>query len=677
MFRYNRKLCLCIGLLLVLILANQKWKHSTEITIDKTWQIDIETITRITCNNKEQTADFPSKKFDERFYVFGPKCKMPKVNPYKEGFPEWKPLKFKACTDEPSLISVKYDRDKKHYMLHLNMEVSLKHLANYSDFGCTYIEVVSGGPNTSVYVESPKYFHQDWIVPNHFLGVIVECHELANKSRVLQKDAFAFVQHPKNRNEVNDARRGIKYPSVFLFGIDSMSRMNFHKSMPLTSKFVRQKGWFEMEGYNKVGDNTLPNLLAVLTGRTPSQWRSYCDVRKSGCLDSLIFLWNHFHHAGYLTAYAEDLSSISTFNYLKMGFKRPPVDFYLRPFLMVIEQVLQSVEYFGCKYCVGRKHSFTYVFDFAKQLIERFVFEQQKPLFGLFWTSSFTRDDFRGGANLDGMFLNYMKQFKEYGLFDRSIVILLSDHGSRYGPLAEHYSGFLEERQPMLHIYLPPWYRKRYPSVVNALHLNRNRLSSNFDLHLGIRQLIEQIHPRKRFIRVVKCEICQSILEVLPENRSCSDAGIPDHWCTCRPFVSVRITDFIRRLTKFTVSRMNRYLKLLNVDGDCHRLKLNKVIKADQQLHFDELGNEVDASDQVETYRIVFTTKPNNAKFRSTVFSDDNNDIVTTNMDRISRLNSYQNESYCVDDATAKKFCMCIKPEELRIRKRRPSKKKK
>ncbi|XP_070071042.1 uncharacterized protein [Drosophila takahashii] len=356
MFRYNaRKLCFCmVFVLLVFILANHKSDESKKKTIEETL-IDIEPVTQITLNHSEQT----SENVFERFFVFSPRCKMPKVNPFVEGFPELKPLEFKSCTDEPSLVSVIYDRERQHYMLHLNMEVSLNHFADYSIFGCTYIEVVPGGEDVFAYVEPPEYFPQDWIVPSHFLGVIVECHEMANKSRVLQRDAFSFVQQPKNRNEDNDRLRGAKYPSVFLFGIDSISRMNFRRSMPLTSTFVSQKGWFEMEGYNKVADNTLPNLMAILTGRTPRQWRSQCDVRKSGCLDSLTFLWNHFHNAGYLTAYAEDLSSISTFNYLKMGFKRPPVDFYLRPFLMVIEQAMQTLEYFGFKYCVGRKHSFT------------------------------------------------------------------------------------------------------------------------------------------------------------------------------------------------------------------------------------------------------------------------------------------------------------------------------
>ncbi|XP_020804831.1 uncharacterized protein LOC110181429 [Drosophila serrata] len=238
---------------------------------------------------------------------------------------------------------------------------------------------------------------------------------MANKSRILQRDAFSFIQYPKNRNEANDAKRAAKYPNVFLFGIDSMSKMHFHRTMPRTSRFVSQEGWYEMEGFNKVGDNTLPNLLAVLTGRTPKQWRFKCDVRLAGCLDSLTYLWDHFRHAGYLTAYAEDLATISTFNYMKHGFIRPPVDYYLRHFLMVIEQVAETKMHQGQIYCVGRRHSFSYILDYAKQLIQRFVLEKPKPLFGLFWTSSCTHDDFRGAYNFDEPFVRYLKQFQDTG----------------------------------------------------------------------------------------------------------------------------------------------------------------------------------------------------------------------------------------------------------------------
>lgn len=40
--------------------------------------------------------------------------------------------------------------------------------------------------------------------------------------------------------------------SVFMFGMDSVSRLNFIRSMPLTYQNVHDNGWFELQGYNKV-----------------------------------------------------------------------------------------------------------------------------------------------------------------------------------------------------------------------------------------------------------------------------------------------------------------------------------------------------------------------------------------------------------------------------------------
>ncbi|KAH8255826.1 hypothetical protein KR038_011295, partial [Drosophila bunnanda] len=601
------------------------------------------------------------------FFVFSPQCKIPRVNPFEESFMKFRPLPFRACAKEPALVSVIYDTYKRQYRLHVNSDVASSHFGSYGNYGCTY-EEVGRGPNDSLGLLKPKkYFSQDWLVPRNILGLIVECRELANKSRILQLDAFAFIQYPRNRNETNDARRAAKYPNIFLFGIDSTSRMNFHRFMPYTSRFVRQEGWYEMEGFNKVGDNTLPNLLAVLTGRTPNQWRFKCDVRQQGCLDSLIYLWDHFRNAGYLTAYAEDLARISTFNYMKHGFTRPPVDYYLRHFLLVTEQVAQTITHHGQIYCVGRRHSFSYVLDFAKQLIQRFVAETPKPLFGLFWTSSCTHDDFRGASNLDKPFVGYLKKFQEYGLFERSIVILFSDHGSRYGPLAQHYTGFLEERLPMLHIYIPPWYRERYPRVARALGINRNRLSSNYDLYAGLRHIITQIRPGIRFHHSFPPNTIRSIFEVLPRNRTCQQAGIPMHWCTCKPFVDVRVTFFFLRLAKVAASRMNEYLKMLDLQEDCHVITPHKVTKADVMLHFDESGFTVPAPYGVNTFSLVFSTSPNEAMFRSIVLSNRNQSFVHTEIDMISRLNAYSNESHCVKDAVAKKFCCCLQDKLLKL----------
>ncbi|XP_002133328.3 uncharacterized protein [Drosophila pseudoobscura] len=609
-----------------------------------------------------QTIEKTPISVAENFFVFSPKCKIPYVDPLSEDFLNMSvPYPYKTCTEDPDLFSVLYHRKTKHYILHLNKEVMKTRFSNISNYACFYFETMAGTNDSYAVARRAELIENDFIVPHHFLGLVVQCNDLDNNSRVLQADAFSFVQHPVDRNETSDAWRGTNYPSVFLFGIDTMSRMNFHRTMPLTSKFVRHSGWYEMEGYNKVADNTLPNLLAVLTGRSAKNWSKGCNLKTAGCFNYITYLWDHFHNAGYLTAYAEDLSSISTFNYLKSGFVRKPVDFYLRPFVTILEHVLKSVEWIGCKYCLGRRHSFSYVFDYAKQLIQRFVHETPKPLFGFFWTSSFTHDDHSGGANLDAIYVKYLEEFKEYGLFDRAIVILFSDHGARYGYLANHPTGFLEERLPMLHIYLPPWYRRRYPQVARALRLNRNRLTSSYDLHLGIRHILEQIRPGIDFISSYSCIKCRSLLRVVPKNRGCSDANIPIHWCACETYVPVATTGLALQLAQVIVYRMNQFLAKLNLDADCETLYLRKLLKASRQLHFDDVGVEIAPPNGMEIYKLEFTTSPNNGKFRSLVRSKFNAEHVSLDLDEISRLNSYRNESYCAEDILAKKLCVCLK----------------
>lgn len=55
--------------------------------------------------------------------------------------------------------------------------------------------------------------------------------------------------------------------SLLIIGIDSISRLNMIRSLPKTRKFLQETGWFELEGFNKVGLNTLPNLVVMLSGK--------------------------------------------------------------------------------------------------------------------------------------------------------------------------------------------------------------------------------------------------------------------------------------------------------------------------------------------------------------------------------------------------------------------------
>lgn len=78
-------------------------------------------------------------------------------------------------------------------------------------------------------------------------GMLVEC-RTADEMRVLQRDAFVFVQYKDPPQNV----KPVKKASVIMYGIDTVSRTNLRRMMPMVFEFLKSPGWYEMMGYNKV-----------------------------------------------------------------------------------------------------------------------------------------------------------------------------------------------------------------------------------------------------------------------------------------------------------------------------------------------------------------------------------------------------------------------------------------
>jgi hypothetical protein len=89
-----------------------------------------------------------------------------------------------------------------------------------------------------------------------------------------------------------------------------------------------------------VGENTFPNAVAFTTGQRG--FKEACGNESTAFpLDNCSFIWKDFSRSGWLTSLIEDVPYLATFNYLKVGFVLPPVDFYFRPFMLGLYKVLQ------------------------------------------------------------------------------------------------------------------------------------------------------------------------------------------------------------------------------------------------------------------------------------------------------------------------------------------------
>jgi len=514
-------------------------------------------------------------------------------------------------------------------------------------------------------LSDPRPLNQSFLVPKDIDFLSTQCYAVNGKKEIklLQEDGFLFVQDRLSNNTKNPEENRPdeeSKPNVIILGIDSTSRLNLRRSMPKLHKFLQRPGWFEMQGFNKVGENTIPNLLAMLTGNAEEKAMAQSRFSHGGFIDKLKYIWQRFKNYGYQTAFGEDCGKINTFNYNKPGFKKQPVDYYLRNFIVALETILKTRREFGNVFCLGRKLGFKYVFDFARQFMQRF--EKVAPVFGIFWSNSFTHEDFLGATALDKVFWEYLLVYDALGFFNRSIVFVLSDHGYRYGVTRQNAkSGYLEERLPMMFIYVPPWFRKRYPQYVENLKTNQNRLSSGFDVHMTLHHLLQlNVTSMSKFspnLRASQCKGCQSLFFELPHNRKCSQAGIRDKWCSCEPIETVTNKKHITKVALEVVRHMNQHLEDRNLTEICENYTLKRVVHMDRKI---PVTDESVEDDELHTYVISFYTRPTLAHFEATVQWNTHKKSLIMKVDEISRLESYKKHSKCTNDPVIKKYCICI-----------------
>ncbi|XP_037906319.1 uncharacterized protein LOC119648621 [Hermetia illucens] len=391
-----------------------------------------------------------------------------------------------------------------------------------------------------------KHFEKATIIDPKIEFLYVKCNKQNNRKLVYSNVHFLLPERKRLRKNLDRVKGDEKQKriSVLVLGIDSISRINFYRMMPQTAKYVNEMGWFELYGYNKVGINTFPNVLAMLAGISieykgdngtikPDDPETKCDPHDF--FDSCPFIWKNFRKAGYVTAYGEDKPEYSTFNYEKKGFQHSPTDYYLRPFLVAAKSLLKVRHPNIAMHCVGFMNEAELVYDYGLEFIEH---HRDDPYFGIFWVNSFSHNYFHTPQAMDTKILDYLQQFGQKGVFNKSIVLFLSDHGIRFGPYRRSNQAYIEERLPFFFIWLPPWLKAQHPELEDALTINKHRLATPLDVHQTLKHIMilsgESEHLDSA---TVEDEGSQTLFKPLPPNRSCRDARIPDFYCACRDLI--------------------------------------------------------------------------------------------------------------------------------------------
>ncbi|XP_034109567.1 uncharacterized protein LOC117571506 isoform X1 [Drosophila albomicans] len=595
------------------------------------------------------------------YLVYSNQCRIVDLDPYKrEVMRHFKRVSYKPCKQRLPLTQVRYDETTRRYVLSINStafeEYPVKHTLSCCYMG---VERVS---ETNVSTTHCQHFKSKAQIANTTDSVIVKCS--TERGQIYINGHATIPERTEIRQRLKQWRKqdqGRRVPSVLMIGIDSISRVNLIRAMPKTAQYLYDNDWFELAGYNKIDDNTFPNIMALMTGYNLSNAMKHCNPYVSGGLDKCDFVWKRYKQHGYVTAYGEDAVKINTFNYLKKGFKQPPVDYYLRPYLAAAEKMLDVNMVLGLPHCLGFETESEHVYNYALEFARRY---RNESFFGFFWTNTHSHGDISQTSSMDDYLRDYLLRLVAQGTMKHSIVVFFSDHGLRFGPTRSTWSGHLEERLPFLFIWLPPFMRSQHPEFVEALRLNRNRLTTPYDLHLTLKHILTltgRTNSLETGLDTAKdCPQCQSLLLPVPLNRSCEDVAIADHWCTCWSYDAVyKNSKTIRHLGERVVHYLNDFVTNFR-NGSlahlCQPLALQTITSAYKARIVDTAdlsGNQV--------YWLTFSTSPNQALYEATVrynkrLPSEENVMVTGS---VSRLNSYSGEADCMNDFAIKKYCYC------------------
>lgn len=458
--------------------------------------------------------------------------------------------------------------------------------------------------------------------------------------------------------------------NVLVLTFDSVSHNHFLRSVPQAYKILTEElGAVVLNNYNIVGDGTLAALFPILTGKTELE---FPDARRK--LNNIFpkhlnpehFLFGQLHQDGYHTAYFEDLPKVGTFTTRLNGFKYQPTDHYLRSFFLEDYKIkLTEKETF---FCIGATPTFRLLMDLTRNFVMR-----EGKRFGFTVISDIAHEEPTIFSTVANDLSKLLRTFKASGILENTLLIVMSDHGSRFTALRRTYQGKIEERLPFMSIVLPDKLKRARPDAEKFLKANVDVLTTPFDIHTTILDVVELKHLCNNYT-VPGSDLPRgmSLLKPIPKSRSCSEADVLTHWCVCLNWADVLPTDKIYK--KVPIALANFINKLIANNDKCATRSLTSIewVKRenvnDQVIKFIDVNTEnyvpifdESATSSIEFYQVKIVMSPMSAAYESTITYIRHLDEFLISEQQISRVNAYGQEPKCVMNTHPhlNKYCYC------------------
>lgn len=299
--------------------------------------------------------------------------------------------------------------------------------------------------------------------------------------------------------------------------------------------------------------------------------------------------------------------------------------------------------------CLGGQFQVKLQLDYLKSFMKSYP-RQRK--FGLTFLCDLCHRTLTLVSGADLEIFTFLKSLKTENMLNESMLVVMSDHGARFGEIRSTHQGKLEERLPFLSISLPTWFKEKFPEAVANLQNNTKIITSPYDLHSTFLHLTSFSKPS------IKTKRGASLFEALQETRTCRNASITDQWCPCLEWHPVDPEhQHIVGSAHHAVSSMNQNLEKHELSSKlCERIKLKRIRNAVQKTSTnDRVNGRYDRC----SYQLQIETIPGDAIFE--VFVEVMNTGKYKIRGEVSRINAYGTQARCIESKVpaVRKYCYC------------------
>lgn len=488
---------------------------------------------------------------------------------------------------------------------------------------------------------------------HEFIHVV--CYGMKKKDAVISKAFYSLVPKRNHLRELYDIRikkrkeefKPKETLSIIGVALDGLPRHQMIRAMPRTYKLLTEKlGSFDFSLHGQLADNTFPNFLGLLSGNQHAQVSKWWNF-KNKYEDAFDLIWHDFERAGYRTLYTEDYPKGAGFYWGGRSFLYPQTSYWNRPLELAM---LNEPGFIRKKSaCAGPRPITEYQFEYLTRFLDTFP---DKPVAGVTFIINLTHDDSTKAGTIDAHIEDFYRKLEARGHLQRSVVMFFSDHGQRWGKIRQTYNGVVESRNPFLLLTFPPWFLRKYPDVAKNLKTNTGRLTSHFDTHQMLQDIMyfQGREPTPSF----RGSHGTSLFREISADRTCADAGIPDSQCLC----GQNVQKFLNTTEPVARTLGDALLQAVKAKSDqvkCAEYKLSKLLQVG-------VLNVPTASDK-EKKRFVaasvrLTVEPGGAMFEGTVTLNLDTKKTSVNSN-IERLNMYKGEVECQPTSREQMYCYC------------------